>query len=69
MNGFIFLDINKPVQSAIFIYLICVLIYLIFFQKKYEEQIRDKKYMFPVIIITLSIVIYYVLKLVQFYFT
>jgi hypothetical protein len=65
MKSFLFLDINKPVQTSIFIYIIFIIIYIIFFNKKY----KDKKYVLPIIVITLSILIFYISKLLQFYFS
>jgi hypothetical protein len=65
MKKFLFLDINKPVQSSIIIYIIFIVIYIIFFNKKY----KNKKYVLPIIVITLSILIFYISKLVQFYFS
>jgi hypothetical protein len=65
MKSFLFLDINKPVQTSIIIYIIFIIIYIIFFNKKY----KDKKYVLPIIVITLSILIFYISKLIQFYFS
>jgi len=65
MKSFLFLDINKPVQTSIFIYIIFIIIYIIFFNKKY----KDKKYVLPIIVITLSIIIFYISKLIQLYFS
>jgi hypothetical protein len=65
MKSFLFLDINKPVQTSIFIYIIFIIIYIIFFNKKY----KDKKYVLPIIVITLSILIFYISKLIQLYFS
>ena len=65
MKSFLFLDINKPVQTSIIIYIIFIVIYIIFFNKKY----KDKKYVLPIIVITLSILIFYISKLMQLYFS
>jgi hypothetical protein len=65
MKRFLFLDINKPVQTSIIIYIIFIVIYIIFFNKNY----KDKKYILPIIVITLSILIFYISKLLQFYFS
>ena len=65
MKSFLFLDINKPVQTSIIIYIIFIVIYIIFFNKKY----KDKKYVLPIIVITLSILIFYISKLLQLYFS
>jgi hypothetical protein len=65
MKSFLFLDINKPVQTSIIIYIIFIVIYIIFFNKKY----KDKKYVLPIIVITLSILIFYISKLIQLYFS
>ena len=65
MKSFLFLDINKPVQTSIVIYIIFIVIYIIFFNKKY----KDKKYVLPIIVITLSILIFYISKLIQLYFS
>jgi len=65
MKSFLFLDINKPVQTSIIIYIIFIVIYIIFFNKKY----KDKKYILPIIVITLSILIFYISKLMQLYFS
>jgi hypothetical protein len=65
MKKFLFLDINKPVQTSIIIYIIFIIIYIFFFNKKY----KDKKYVLPIIVITLSILIFYISKLLQFYFS
>lgn len=65
MKSFLFLDINKPVQTSIIIYIIFIVIYIIFFNKKY----KDKKYILPIIVITLSILIFYISKLLQLYFS
>jgi hypothetical protein len=65
MKRFLFFDINKPVQTSIIIYIIFIVIYIIFFNKKY----KDKKYVLPIIVITLSILIFYISKLLQFYFS
>jgi hypothetical protein len=65
MKSFLFLDINKPVQTSIVIYIIFIVIYIIFFNKKY----KDKKYVLPIIVITLSILVFYISKLMQLYFS
>jgi hypothetical protein len=65
MKSFLFLDISKPIQTSIIIYLIFIVVYIIFFYKKY----KDKKYVLPIIVITLSILIFYISKLMQFYFS
>ena len=65
MKRFLFFDINKPVQTSIIIYIIFIVIYIIFFNKKY----KDKKYVLPIIVITLSILIFYISKLIQLYFS
>ncbi len=65
MKSFLFLDISKPVQTSIIIYIIFIVIYIIFFNKKY----KDKKYVLPIIVITLSILIFYISKLIQIYFS
>ena len=67
MKGFLFIDLNMPIQSSIIIYIIFIVVYILFFQKYYNMEKR--KYMLPVIVITLSIVIFYVFKLLQIYFT
>jgi hypothetical protein len=64
-NFLFFLDINKPVQTSIIIYIIFIVIYIIFFNKQY----KDKKYILPIIVITLSILIFYISKLLQLYFS
>jgi hypothetical protein len=64
-NFLFFLDINKPVQTSIIIYIIFIVIYIIFFNKQY----KDKKYVLPIIVITLSILIFYISKLLQLYFS
>lgn len=63
MKRFLFLDINKPIQTSIIIYIIFIVIYIIFFHKKY----KDKKYVLPIIVITLSILIFYISKLMQLF--
>jgi hypothetical protein len=65
MKRFLFLDINKPVQTSIIIYIIFMIVYIIFFNKQY----KDKKYVLPIIVITLSILIFYISKLLQLYFS
>ena len=65
MKRFLFFDINKPVQTSIIIYIIFIVVYIIFFNKKYE----NKKYVLPIIVITLSILIFYISKLLQIYFS
>jgi hypothetical protein len=65
MKRFLFFDINKPVQTSIIIYIIFIVVYIIFFNKKYE----NKKYVLPIIVITLSILIFYISKLLQLYFS
>ena len=65
MKRFLFLDINKPVQTSIIIYIIFIVIYIIFFNKRY----KDKKYILPIIVITCSILIFYISKLMQIYFS
>lgn len=65
MKRFLFFDINKPVQTSIIIYIIFIVIYIIFFNKKY----KDKKYVLPIIVITLSILVFYISKLMQLYFS
>jgi hypothetical protein len=65
MKGFLFFDINKPVQTSIILYIIFIVVYIIFFNKKY----KDKKYVLPIIVITLSILIFYISKLFQLYFS
>jgi hypothetical protein len=65
MKRFLFFDINKPVQTSIIIYIIFIVVYIIFFNKKYE----NKKYILPIIVITLSILIFYISKLLQLYFS
>jgi len=69
MKGFLLLDLYKPVQSSIVVYLFLIIIYLVFFHRKYGNELEDRKFMFPVMVITLSIVIYYIFRLLQFYFT
>jgi hypothetical protein len=65
MKRFLFFDINKPVQTSIIIYIIFIVVYIIFFNKKY----KNKKYVLPIIVITLSILIFYISKLLQLYFS
>jgi hypothetical protein len=65
MKSFLFLDISKPVQTSIIIYIIFIVIYITFFYRKY----KDKKYVLPIIVITLSILIFYISKLIQHYFS
>lgn len=65
MRGFL----NSPVKSSIIVYVIFVLIYLLFFQKFYKEEIKSKKYVLPLLVITLSILIFYIFKLLQLHFT
>lgn len=60
-------DINKPVQNSIIVYIIFIVLYIVFFQKFFHNQIKDKQYLLPVIVITLSIVVYYVFRMLQFY--
>jgi len=69
MKGFLILNINKPVQNSIIIFLIFITIYIVFFQKFYQDKIKDKTYLLPVIVITLSIVIFYIFKMLQIYFS
>ena len=69
MKGFLILDINKPVQNSIIMFLIFITIYIVFFQKFYQDKIKDKTYLLPVIVITLSIVIFYIFKMLQIYFS
>jgi len=63
MKGFF--SIHKPVQTSIIIYIIFIIIYLVFFNKKYNKN----KYILPLIVITLSILIFYISKLFQLYFS
>jgi hypothetical protein len=65
MKNFLFLDINKPVQTSIIIYIIFMIIYITFFNKQY----KNKKYVLPIIVITFSILIFYISKLLQLYFS
>ncbi len=69
MKGFLFLDINKPVQNSIFVFIIVILIYLVFFQKRMENKTKDKKYILPVLVVVSAIIIFYVFKMVQIHFS
>ena len=60
-------NLENPIRNSIFIYIIFIVIFIVFFQNK--KEIQDKKYILPVIVITISIVIYYIFKLLQLYFT
>jgi len=60
-------NLENPIRNSIFIYIIFIVIFIVFFQNK--KDIQDKKYILPVIIITISIIIYYIFKLLQFHFT
>jgi hypothetical protein len=60
-------NLENPIRNSIFIYIIFIVIFIVFFQNK--KEIQDKKYILPVVVITISIVIYYVFKLLQLYFT
>ena len=56
---------NNPLKSAIIIYIIFIVIYLVFLRRKVENK---NKYLFPIIVITLSVLIYYICILFNFYF-
>ena len=60
-------NLENPIRNSIFIYIIFIVIFIVFFQNK--KEIQDKKYILPVVVITISIVIYYIFKLLQFHFT
>jgi hypothetical protein len=60
-------NLENPIRNSILIYTIFIVIFIVFFQNK--KDIQDKKYILPVFVITISIVIYYIFKLLQFYFT
>ena len=60
-------NLENPIRNSIFIYIIFIVIFIVFFQ--YKKEIQDKKYILPVVVITISIVIYYIFKLLQLYFT
>jgi hypothetical protein len=60
-------NLENPIRNSIFIYIIFIIIFIVFFQNK--KDIQDKKYILPVVVITISIIIYYIFKLLQFYFT
>lgn len=61
--------LNRPVQSSITVYIIFIFLYILFFQKYFKEEIKTRKYVLPVIVITISVVIFYFFKLLQFHFT
>ena len=60
-------NLENPIRNSIIIYIIFIVIFIVFFQNK--KDIQDKKYILPVIVITISIIIYYIFKLLQFHFT
>ena len=62
------INLSYPVRNSIFIYLIFIIIYLVFFEKLYKEKVKDKKYILPVITITLSIIVFYIFTLLSFYY-
>jgi len=60
-------NLENPIRNSILIYIIFIVVFIVFFQNK--KEIQDKKYILPVVVITISVVIYYIFKLLQFYFT
>jgi len=62
------INLSYPVRNSVFIYLIFIIIYLVFFEKFYKEKVSDKKYILPVITITLSIIIFYIFTFLKFYY-
>ena len=60
------IDLSCPVRNSIFIYLIFIIIYLVFFEKVYKDKLSDKKYILPVITITLSVVIFFTFTLLRY---
>ncbi len=69
MKAFLFLDINKPVQNSIFVFLVLFLTYMIFFHRKFEKEHAEKKYLLPLMVIVSCILIYYTFKMVQYHFS
>jgi hypothetical protein len=62
-------NLDSPIKNSIIVYIIIIVIYIIFIQNIYKKQTEDKKYLLPVIVITISILIYYVFKSLQIYYT
>ena len=60
-------NLENPIRNSILIYIIFIVIFIVFFQNK--KDIQDKKYILPMVVITISIIIYYIFKLLQFHFT
>ena len=60
-------NLENPIRNSIIIYIIFIVIFIVFFQNK--KDIQDKKYILPMVVITISIIIYYIFKLLQFHFT
>jgi len=56
---------TNPLKTAIIIYIIFIVIYLVFLKEKF----KGNKYLFPIIVITLSVLIYYFCILINFYFS
>jgi len=62
-------NLDSPIKNSIIVYIIIIVIYIIFIQNIYKKQTEDKKYLLPVIVITISILIYYIFKSLQIYYT
>jgi uncharacterized oligopeptide transporter (OPT) family protein len=62
-------NLDSPIKNSIIVYIIIIVIYIIFIQNIYKKETKDKKYLLPVIVITISILIYYVFKSLQIYYT
>jgi len=62
-------NLDSPIKNSIIVYIIIIVIYIIFIQNIYKKETEDKKYLLPVIVITISILIYYIFKSLQIYYT
>jgi len=67
--GIVLFDIRNPVQNSILVFILLIIIYLGFFQKKYEDKIKNRPYLLPVVVITLAIVIFYIFKMIELHYS
>ena len=61
-------NFNNPVKNSIIIYLIFIIIYLAFFKNTLENE-KKNKYILPIIVISLSILIYYFFIILKIKYT
>lgn len=62
-------NLDSPIKNSIIVYIFIILIYIVFIQNIYKKEIENRKYILPLIVITISILIYYIFKSLQIYYT